>query len=144
MIGRRFLYAVAAALSGLLAAGSPAGAQDNPLPQGRMTLVVGFAAGGPLDIVCRLVADKLGPRIDRTIVLEHRAGAGGNLAAAAVAKADANGLTVLAALDTAFTVNPYIFKAPGFRNEELAPLAQKAGRELSSRLGFDVGKQAQA
>ena len=72
---------------------SSAFAQDNPLPQGRMTFLIGFTPGGPLDVVSRLVAEKLGTRIDRTIVLENRPGAGGNVAAAAVAKSEPNGLT---------------------------------------------------
>jgi tripartite-type tricarboxylate transporter receptor subunit TctC len=113
----------AAALGALLATTPAALAQSNPLPTGRMTMMIGFAAGGPLDIVSRLLAEKLGPRIDRTIVLENRAGAGGNVAAIAVAKSDADGLTVLTALDTVFTVAPHLFKAPGFRNEEFSPLA---------------------
>lgn len=98
-------------------------AQDNPLPQGRVTLVIGFAPGGPVDAVCRLLAEKIGPRINRTVVPENRGGAGGNVAAAAVAKSDPDGLTWLTALDTAFTVNPYIFKSPGFSNDALSPIA---------------------
>lgn len=121
--GSRVGTARAAALLACLAAGlCAAQAQDNPLPQGRMTLIIGFTAGGPVDIVSRLIAERLSPRIDRTIVLENRPGAGGNVAASAVAKSDANGLTVLTALDTVFTVAPYLFKDPGFRNEELSPL----------------------
>lgn len=98
-------------------------AQSNPLPQGRMTVVVGFQPGGPLDVVARLVAERIGPRIERTIVVEHKPGAAGNLAATAIVKGAADGLTILAALDTAFTVNPHVYKAPGFALEELAPLA---------------------
>lgn len=101
----------------------PASAQDSPLPSGRMTLVVGFTPGGPLDLICRILADKLGPRFGRTIVLEHRPGTSGNIAAAAVAKSAPDGLTVLAALDTVFTINPWLLRSPGFKNEELSALS---------------------
>lgn len=124
MTARSRIWGAAAAAAIIAAlATSPVRAQENPLPQGRMTVIIGFTPGGPLDVVSRLVSEKLGPRIDRTIVLENRAGAGGNVAASAVAKGEANGLTVLTALDTVFTVAPYLFKDPGFRNEELSPLA---------------------
>ena len=123
MLTRRLVRIAAAAALLALHATPSARAQDNPLPQGRLTLIIGFTAGGPLDIVSRLVGEKLGLRIDRTVVLENRPGAGGNVAASAVAKGEANGLTVLTALDTVFTVAPYLFKDPGFRNEELSPLA---------------------
>ena len=104
-------------------AASTVSAQTNPLPQGRLTILIGFTPGGPLDVVSRLLGDRLGTRIDRTVVLENRPGAGGNVAAATVAKSEANGMTMLTALDTVFTVSPFLFKSPGFRNDELSPLA---------------------
>lgn len=120
---RVWMTGTAACLACALAGMPAVRAQDNPLPQGRMTLIIGFTPGGPLDTVSRLVGEKLGSRINRTVVLENRPGAGGNVAASAVAKSDANGLTVLTALDTVFTVAPYLFKDPGFKNEEFSPLA---------------------
>ncbi len=58
-------------------------------------MLVGFSPGGTTDIIARLVANEMGKRLDTQIVVENRAGASGNIAAAQVADATANGLTIL-------------------------------------------------
>ncbi|RTZ45511.1 tripartite tricarboxylate transporter substrate binding protein [Candidimonas sp. SYP-B2681] len=58
-------------------------------------MLVGFSPGGTTDIIARLVANEMGKRLDTQIVVENRAGASGNIAAAQVADAAANGLTML-------------------------------------------------
>ncbi|HEX9173322.1 MAG TPA: tripartite tricarboxylate transporter substrate-binding protein, partial [Telluria sp.] len=58
---------------------SPSHAQDFP-PKKPVTLVVGFAAGGAADAAARLIAKKLGENIGQTVVVDNRAGAGGNIA----------------------------------------------------------------
>src|SRR5215831_13793295 len=77
------------------------------------TFVVAFAAGGIADVVARLVALKLGERFGRTIVVENRGGAGGNLAAKAVSAAAADGTTILATT-TALAVNETASRNKGF------------------------------
>jgi tripartite-type tricarboxylate transporter receptor subunit TctC len=102
----------------LLSAGEPCRAQSNPLPPGSVTLVVPLAAGGPTDALARVLADKLGARLDRTVVIENRGGAGGNIGAASVARAEPNGLTWLFTIDSVLTINPHLYASQGFDSEK--------------------------
>src|SRR5437773_11297634 len=102
----KIIIALAAALAALLAAAANAAAQGYP---GRpVTVVVGFAPGGGTDTVARVMQKKLGEYLGQTIVVENRAGAGGTIAAGAVAKADPDGYTVLLATIAALAINPHL------------------------------------
>jgi tripartite-type tricarboxylate transporter receptor subunit TctC len=68
----------------------------NDYPTGPVTFMVAFPAGGSIDVVMRAMAPKLQQRLGKPVVIENRAGAGGSIAAAAVAKAAPDGLTLLA------------------------------------------------
>ena len=59
------------------------------------TIVVSFPAGGPTDVLARTVATDLADRLGQQFVVENRSGAGGNVGAASVAKAAADGYTLL-------------------------------------------------
>src|SRR6267142_6564238 len=74
------------ALAAALAMATNATAQTYPIRP--VTVVVGFAPGGGTDTVARVMQRKLGENLGQTIVVENRAGAGGTIGAAAVAKAD--------------------------------------------------------
>jgi tripartite-type tricarboxylate transporter receptor subunit TctC len=78
------------ALGGL----GPAAAQDYPNKSIRW--ILGFAAGGPTDIVVRIVGQYLSEKLGQPVVIENRPGAGGNLATAAVVSAPPDGYTLLA------------------------------------------------
>jgi tripartite-type tricarboxylate transporter receptor subunit TctC len=81
-----------AAVTGLLVA-TVATAQD--YPTGPVTIVVPFAAGGPTDTVTRLIAEPMSATLGQQIVVQNVAGAGGTLAGTQVARAPADGYTVL-------------------------------------------------
>ena len=81
-----------AAVAGLLSAGL---ATAQTYPSRAITLVVPFAAGGPTDVVARALSVPLGRALGQTVVVENKVGAGGTLAAGAVARAAPDGYTFL-------------------------------------------------
>jgi tripartite-type tricarboxylate transporter receptor subunit TctC len=76
-------------------------------------LVVGFPAGGPADIAARILAEGLQEVLNQTVIVENRTGAGGNIAARAVAGAQGDGLTILIAT-ASLTVNSVLSKNAGY------------------------------
>ncbi len=88
-LGRNWCLAL-----GLMASLGLAHAQD-AWPTRPIKLLVGFAPGGSSDMVARLIATPLGERLGQPVVVENRAGAGGNIAADAVAKATPDGYTLV-------------------------------------------------
>jgi tripartite-type tricarboxylate transporter receptor subunit TctC len=92
----------------------PAAAQS-AWPTQPVRIVNNFPAGGPSDIVARAVAEALQKASGQAVIVENKAGAGGNIGAAEVAKAAPDGRTVFFGIDTAFTVNPHIFPTMPFR-----------------------------
>ncbi|AEI83066.1 hypothetical protein CNE_BB2p02620 (plasmid) [Cupriavidus necator N-1] len=77
-------------------------------PSGTVRIVVPFAAGGTTDLVARLLSDRLGKLLGRAVIVDNRVGAGGNIGIASVARAPADGHTLLLA-STAFLTNPALF-----------------------------------
>src|SRR5580765_7700807 len=71
-----------------------AGASAHAYPDRPVTLVVPFPAGGPTDIVARIVAQKMSTLLRQAMVVENRSGAAGQIGAASVAKAIADGYTI--------------------------------------------------
>ncbi len=98
---------VAAALAGLAAA-SAASAQDYPNRPVRM--IVPFAAGGPTDVIARVVAQKLTEGLGQQVVVDNRAGAGGNIGMGLAATASPDGYTVIV-VSSSFVVNPGLYKS---------------------------------
>src|SRR5215831_7633899 len=104
----------------LLPGTAPAAAQT--YPSQNINVVVAFAAGGIADVVGRLVGQKTGERLGRTVVIENRGGAGGNLGARAVAQAAPDGHTLLATT-SAIAVNDSASRNKGYATEDLRPVA---------------------
>ena len=97
-------------LTGLAATGlAPGLALAEDYPTRPIRLVVAFAAGGPTDVLARLLADKLGQKLGQSIVVENHGGAGGNIGYGIVASAAPDGYT-LAFADPSITVNASLYK----------------------------------
>jgi len=116
---RPFLAAgLALHLAGALAAG---------YPQRPITMVAPFAAGGSTDATARLLAEGLGKELGQTVVVDNRPGAGGNIGAAIVAKAQPDGYTLLLATSThATNVTLYGDKIDYSLTRDLVPVSQTA------------------
>ncbi|MEK8052815.1 tripartite tricarboxylate transporter substrate binding protein [Ideonella sp. DXS22W] len=102
------IVALAACAATLAMALQPAGAQPGGYPQQPVKLMVGFAAGGPSDLVARAFADQLGKATAQTVIVENKPGANAVLATEAVAAAKPDGLTLLAAA-TNHTMIPALY-----------------------------------
>jgi tripartite-type tricarboxylate transporter receptor subunit TctC len=105
---KRALLAATCAAAGLLFAPA-AHAQDDAaaFPSRSITVVVPFGAGGPPDAIARVVAAGLSKALGQPVVVENRVGGGSAIAASTVARAPADGHTLLV-VDISFTVTPHI------------------------------------
>lgn len=98
-----------------------AGAEGYPTKA--VKLVVGFAPGGTIDVVARIVADKLGSKLGKPFVVENRSGANGILAATAVAQSEPDGYTIFVSNSSTITLNPTLFKDIKYNPErDFAPI----------------------
>jgi len=91
-----------------------AAAQAQPYPSKPVRIIVGFAAGGPSDIVARLMAQQLTERLGRQVVVENRAGATGTIGAEVVAKSPPDGYSLYLASQTTHAVAPYMYSKVGY------------------------------
>ena len=83
-------------------------AQEYPTRNPR--IIVPFAAGGPTDVLTRIAADRVSPSLGQKLVVESRAGAGGNIAAETVLRAEADGYTLLVAGQAILAINKALYK----------------------------------
>jgi tripartite-type tricarboxylate transporter receptor subunit TctC len=98
-----------------------AGAADYPTRP--ITLVVAFTPGGASDVLARILARKMGQLLGQTIVIDNRPGAGGNVAAEAVARAAPDGYTILLGDNTTYAVNKALYqKLPYDPHKDFAPV----------------------
>jgi len=120
MVARRAVL-IAAPLAGLIALGGRGFGQE--FPTGPITFVVAFPPGGSIDVVMRAMAPKLQERLGKPVVIENRVGAGGNIAAGAVANAPPDGHTLLAPASS-LAANPTLIKHMPFDTlKDLQPIA---------------------
>ena len=92
-------------------------------PQKPIKVIAPYPPGGPSDLVMRTAAEKIQAQLKQPIVIENQPGAGGNIGAAAVARATPDGYTFLIATDTLLTVNPHVYKTMPFKMDDLKPVS---------------------
>jgi len=114
---RALASALGLALCGLLPM-----AQAQVIPK-TIRLIVGYPAGGVADVVARALADKLGPQLGTTVVVENRAGASGTIGMDAVAKAPPDGATLGFSAVSPLVLNPHLAKSPFDPMKDIAPVA---------------------
>jgi tripartite-type tricarboxylate transporter receptor subunit TctC len=100
-------------------------------PSRPVRVVVPFPPGGAPDLVGRTLANRLGERLGQSFVVENRTGAGGNIAAEAVAKAAPDGYTLLATSDGPLVINPSVYPSMPFNTlRDFAPISIAASAGL--------------
>ena len=117
-----WFHALAAAACFVSAAAHGQGADS--YPNRPVRVIVGFTAGGPTDVIARLIAQKLSESMGQQFYVENVPGAGGNIAAAQTARAAADGYT-LHVVSTGFIVNPSLYsRSVGYDPvKDFAPVA---------------------
>jgi tripartite-type tricarboxylate transporter receptor subunit TctC len=118
------LYGLARIILTLVLMDSGVQAADD-YPSRPVQMIIPFAAGGPTDIVGRIMAAKMGELLGQQFVVENRAGAGGNIGAEAVAKANPDGYTILMATVSTNAINPGLYKHMAYDAiRDFAPLGR--------------------
>jgi tripartite-type tricarboxylate transporter receptor subunit TctC len=115
-------------------------------PSRPVKFVVPFSAGGPLDVMARLVAQKLTELWAKPVVVENQAGGSGSIGAAAVARAPADGYTLLMTVDIPLTMYPAVAKqVPYNPRTDFRPIAAVArsdnGLFVNAALGVSTTKE---
>jgi tripartite-type tricarboxylate transporter receptor subunit TctC len=117
------ILACAAILAASAFAASSASAQSS-YPSRQISFVVGFSAGGTTDIVARLIAEEMRKSLGQPIVIENKAGAGGNIGATIVAKAKPDGYTLLIGSVGPLAINASLYaKMPYDNLKDFTPIS---------------------
>ena len=96
----------------LAAAWRDAAAQD--YPAGTIRIIAPGPAGSPRDMRARWAAEQLGPALDRTVIVDNKAGAGGNIGTEAAARSAPDGRTLVIVDSGTLAQNPHIYQRPGY------------------------------
>ena len=107
----------------LMLTSAPFGAAQEFPPNKPVTLVVGFAAGGAADAAARLIATKLGENIGQSVIVDNKAGAGGNIAHQLVASGPVDGSMLLFGSIGPLTIAPHVMKVRYDPFKDLAPVS---------------------
>ena len=128
-----FLGAVAIAAC---AVNGPAWAQT--FPGKPIRIVVGFAPGGPADVMARLVGQRMAAILGQSVVIDNRPGAGGTIGARAVAESDADGYTLLLGNTSTLVISPLTYKNVNYDAVKgFAPIALLG---TTSNLLIEIGR----
>lgn len=115
-------HAIITLVTGALATALAGTAWAQDIPRKPITLVVGFAAGGAADHAARVVAKRLAENLGITVVIDNKAGAGGNIAHQTVANATPDGSVILLGSVGPLAIAPHLTKLGYDPQKDLAPL----------------------
>jgi tripartite-type tricarboxylate transporter receptor subunit TctC len=119
----RVVLCMLVVIGAALGMADPAAAQG--YPDRLIKLVVPYPAGGPIDTTARLVAQRLGPILGQTVIIENRGGAGGALGSKSVASAEPDGYTLLFGNASALVVGPAVYRFRDYDTiKHFAPIAK--------------------
>lgn len=114
------LMAAAATIGAVLAGSGYA----NAFPDKSVTLIVPWPPGGATDALSRILAQRLGERLQQTVIVDNRPGAGGNIGTASFVREEADGHTLIMATSSTNAVNPHLYGTLGFDPvADFAPVA---------------------
>lgn len=119
---RNWLAGMATAILPTLLISHAVQAQDFP-PKKPVTMVVGFAAGGAADLAARLIAKELSEAVGQSVVVDNKAGAGGNIAHGQVAKGPKDGSMLLFGSVGPLTISPHLMKVNYDPFTDLTPIS---------------------
>ena len=133
----------AAAIACAIAAAQPAHSAEQAYPVRPVRLVVALAAGGPTDIVMRLVATRMSEQMGQQVVVDNRPAVGGSVAGEIVSKAPADGYTLFAGANGTIAIAPNLFaKLPFSVSRDLTPVALIGNSPLAVMLHPAVPAQS--
>ena len=116
------------------------GAAAQEYPQRPIEIVVGYPPGASLDILARLLQPTMSEVLGQQVVVDNRAGAGGNIGSAAVARSAPDGYRILLASNANLTINPHVYKDPGFDVfKDFAPITQLASGPVAIVVNNEFG-----
>jgi len=134
---RTAVAALAVAMAVAVAGTAQADYPDRPI-----TVVVPFGAGGGTDTVARVIADPMGEKLGQRVIIENRGGANGALGASAVARAEADGYTLLMTTSTTHAANPSLMRQLTYDPvADFAPIARIGYFPFILAVGKDVPAQ---
>jgi tripartite-type tricarboxylate transporter receptor subunit TctC len=123
MIAHRLALCIVLAIGASASLADRAAAQI--YPDRLIKIVVPYPPGGPIDITARLVAQRLGPILGQTVIIENRGGAGGALGTKAAAGAEPDGYTLLFGNASAFVVGPAVYRFRDYDTlKQFTPIAK--------------------
>ncbi len=99
-------------------------------PSRPIKILVTIPPGGAPDIVARVVGDKISPSLGQPVVIENKPGANGNAAAAEVARAPADGYTLLLGADSLIAINPHLYSKMIDTLKELTPISSLVSNQF--------------
>lgn len=139
---RNFLRAGVAALGAVQLGSFPLRSSAATYPAGPVRVVIPFPAGGPTDLVGRIVSQQMGEVLKQSFVIDNRGGASGTIGADMVAKAAPNGQTLLINV-SALVINPFLYtKLPHDPLKDFTPITGVASTPLQLIVSADLPVQS--